>query len=304
MHALQRKLPYIVLALMLLALTSACTTARPVVSDLPASQMRESSNLAEVGQTARDLATLVGKDQVLVIYDLDNTLLAMEQDLGSDQWYYWQKELQAANRCDPRLATDRLAAQGALYFASAMRPTQTDGAGIVRSLQDEGFTSIIITSRGPDFAAASLRELRRNELDFSRMPLGNDDVLRLTPSPDSRETLYEAGVYLTAGQDKGEMLLALLRATENPLPRAIVMADDKAENLQDVLDALAGQPVSVQALRYNREDARVAAFDAELAASQWQQVEPALLQLQAIFGDDNYHLPEPALPNDCVAGER
>ena len=30
-------------------------------------------------------------DQVLVVFDIDNTLLAMEQGLGSDQWYDWQK---------------------------------------------------------------------------------------------------------------------------------------------------------------------------------------------------------------------
>jgi endonuclease/exonuclease/phosphatase family metal-dependent hydrolase len=286
------------IAFALLVLLNACT-ATSIAPLLPPSELRESSNLAEVAQTARELAALAGQDRVLVIYDLDNTLLAMEQDLGSDLWYYWQKELETADRCDPRVVGDRLAAQGALYFASAMRPTQPEAASVVSELQDEGFTSIILTSRGADFAPSSLRELRRNGLDFSRRPLGDGATLRFKPAPDSRETLYESGVYLTAGQDKGEMLLALFRATNTALPRAIVMADDKAENLQAVLDALADQPVSVQALRYDREDTRVAEFDAAQAAAQWQMVEPALLQLQEVFGTDNYQLPEPVRPEGC-----
>ncbi|HET6564331.1 MAG TPA: DUF2608 domain-containing protein [Xanthomonadales bacterium] len=289
----------------LLVLASALSACSAIVqtdnAGLPPSQLIESSDLLDVRTHSLQLAEAVGNGQVLVIYDLDNTLLAMEQDLGSDQWYYWQKELQATDRCDPRVVTDRLAAQGALYFASAMRPTQAEGAQIVRGLQDEGFTSIIITSRGPEFAASSLRELRRNGLDFSRLPLGDHSALSFKPTPDSRETHYEAGVYLTAGQDKGEMLMALLEATQTPLPRAIVMADDKQENLQDVLDALASLPLSVQALRYNREDARVAAFNSAQAALQWQQVEPALLQLQAVFGNDNFKLPQPVRPNGCPA---
>jgi len=284
-------------AIVLLVLLSACAVTQE--HTLPPSQKIESADLADVRSVASQLAAEVGKEQVLVIYDLDNTLLAMEQDLGSDQWYYWQKDLQAADPCDPRVVNDRLAAQGALYFASAMRPTQPDAAAVVSGLQDEGFTSFALTSRGADFAASTFRELHRNGFDFSRKSLGDGATLRFKPTADSRETLYEDGVYLTAGQDKGEMLLALLKATNAPLPRAIVMADDKAENLRAVLDALAAQPVTVQALRYNREDARVAAFDAEKAAAQWQAVEPALLQLQEVFGTDNYQLPMPGPPEGC-----
>lgn len=288
------------LAAFLLAGLAACATSPlPKTAGLPASLLSESSDLQDVRRIAVQLARQAGQDQVLLVYDLDNTLLAMEQDLGSDQWYYWQKELQAADRCDPRVVTDLLAAQGALFFASAMRPTQENGASVVRELQDDGFNSIILTSRGPGFAASTLRELRRNGLDFSRRAVGDRNTLQFLPSPGGRETRYESGVYLTAGQDKGEMLLALLQATGTPLPAAIVMADDKQENLQDVLDALAGLPVSVQALRYNREDTRVAAFDGATAAAQWQQLEPALLQLQAVLGPDNFHLPQPVAPEGC-----
>ena len=59
-----------------------------------------------------------------MVFDIDNTLMAMEQGLGSDQWYEWQKNLQLTDPCDARLVSDRLAVQGALYFISAMRPTQ------------------------------------------------------------------------------------------------------------------------------------------------------------------------------------
>lgn len=294
------------LGAVLLSVLVACS-ATTITHDrqLPPSRIMESADLQDVRNIAQQLAEAVGKEQVLVVYDLDNTILAMEQDLGSDQWYYWQKELQAADRCDPRVVTDRLAAQGALLYASAMRLTQEDGPEIVRSIQDQGFKSIILTSRGADFAAMSFRELRRNRFDFRDSALGatGGPPLEFKPTVDSRLTRYEDGVYLTAGQHKGQMLLALLDKTATALPRAIVMADDKEENLQDVLDAFAETATSVQALRYNREDARVAAFDGAQTVAEWKLAEPALLQLQAVFGPDNFHLPEPAVPQGCPSGQ-
>ena len=32
-------------------------------------------------------------EHVLLVLDIDNTLLAMNQDLGSDQWFEWQRYL-------------------------------------------------------------------------------------------------------------------------------------------------------------------------------------------------------------------
>ena len=59
------------------------------------------SDLATLRQHAEQAAAAVGKENVLVIFDIDNTILAMEQDLGSDQWYDWQKELQRHDGMTP-----------------------------------------------------------------------------------------------------------------------------------------------------------------------------------------------------------
>ena len=126
------------------------------------------------------MADQAGADHVLVVFDIDNTLLAMQQDLGSDQWYYWQSDLEAADPCSPLLVSDRLQVQGALFHASAMRPTQADAGQQVRRLQDAGLKVVAVTSRGPEYRLQTFRELRRNcllytspsprDLSTSRMP--------------------------------------------------------------------------------------------------------------------------------------
>ena len=288
--------------LLLATLLSGCVSIAEVI-ELPPSRMLETSDLADVRDLALEMADVVGTDQVLVVLDLDNTLLAMEQNLGSDQWYDWQKKLLESEPCDPRVLPDRLAVQGAVYFASAMRLTQPDGAGVIRNLQDDGFTVIVVTSRGPDFRLQTFRELRRNGFNFYASAFGPeggyDEDFQL--AGDGRPVRYEDGVFLTAGQNKGVMLQALLLKTATPWPAIIIMADDKVKNLQDMLDAFHDNGTSVQAFRYRAEDARVAAFDGEEAAQQWTRAEPALLELQHQFGPDNYALPEPGQAPGCTS---
>jgi hypothetical protein len=267
------------------------------------SRMIETDDLAAVTQVALQWAGKLGTDQVMVVYDLDNTLLAMEQDLGSDQWYDWQKSLAAEYPCDSRLVNGLLAVQGGLYFASAMRLTQADAPAQVQALQKAGLKVWALTSRGVDFRLQTFRELRRAGLRFYPSAIGplGGYTEPFVPPDGKRPVLYEDGVFLTAGQHKGKMFRALLEKTGTPAPTLIFMVDDKVVNLQNVLDSFANSSTSIQAYRYNREDPVVEAFDARQAENQWQALLPALLQLQALFGPDQFDIPDQSPPANCAA---
>ena len=263
--------------------------------------LRETDSLVDVVEDARGLAKIHGTKRVLVVFDIDNTLMAMEQGLGSDQWYEWQKNLQLTDPCDARLVSDRLAVQGALYFISAMRPTQADGAQLVQRLQDDGLSVIALTSRGPDFRLATLRELRRNDYSFyaSAIGPGRGYPEAFVPEGGSRPARYEDGVFLTAGQHKGDMLHALLHKTGTPWPAVIVMADDKVRNLRAVLETFEGTGTAVHAWRYSLEDAVVSSFDRDEATELWLQIRPALQQILTLLGHDNFYFPEYVTSKGC-----
>lgn len=249
----------------------------------------------------RQASERLGPERVLVVLDIDNTLLAMEQGLGSDQWYEWQKARYAEDHCDARVVADRLAVQGALYFASAMRPTSTDAAEAVRQIQDQGIRVIALTSRGTDFRLQTFRELRRHGFDFRRTPIGPaagwpEDFI---PDNGSRPARYEDGVFLTAGQHKGDMLDALLRRSGHPLPGVILVLDDKQENLDAVTETLTRLGVPVRAWRFSGEDENVAAFDADESHALWQAIRPSLEALEQALGPDHYTLPAELRPADC-----
>ncbi len=238
---------------------------------------------------------------ILVVFDIDNTLLAMEQGLGSDQWYEWQKERLASEPCDERVVGNRLAVQGAMFFASAMRKTQANAPQLVRRIQDEGITVIALTSRGVGFRLQTFRELRRNGYDFRRTAIGPDGGWPDDFLPDNgiRPARYEDGVFLTTGQHKGAMLKALLDRTQTPMPAAILVLDDKQANLDAVIETFSALDVPVRAWRYAGEDRNVADFDENIAHAMWQQLRPALQTIQHVLGPDNFKLPQSSRPTGC-----
>jgi len=296
-----KRVPVFILALLLNACATAPATAPETAQFDDQNVLAETDDLAMVTDEALQLADRFGTQRVLVVYDIDNTLLAMEQGLGSDQWYYWQKALAAEEPCSPLLVGDRFKAQGALYFASAMRPTQADAASQVKRLQDAGLTVVAVTSRGPEFSLQTFRELRRNGISFwpSALPPARGFPEPFIPQGGTLPALYQDGVFLTAGQDKGAMVKALLDKTGVEAPLVIVVADDKAEHLQAITETFAGSATSVHAWRYSREDDNVEALNTQEAAAQWDAVRPALMTIEAVFGADNFEVPEPPLPESC-----
>lgn len=261
----------------------------------------ETTDLADITTDAMNLIEKTGKDNVLVVFDIDNTILAMEQGLGSDQWYEWQKSLAGKDKCNPQNVGDRFAVQGALYFVSAMRPTQEDGASQIRAIQDQGISVIALTSRGMDYRLQTFRELRRNHFDFSNSAIGpaggyNEPFM---PVENGRLSLYEDGVFLTAGQHKGKMLYALLSRTGTRLPAVIVMVDDKPKNLEAVKETFSELNIPVRSWLYSGEEDNVRGFNAAEADAQWKLLKPGLRQIQQVVGPDNYDLSGAVLPPEC-----
>jgi len=262
---------------------------------------KETANLADVTADVLDLTERAGKQNVLVVFDIDNTLLAMEQGLGADQWYDWQKELNSHDKCSAQNVGDRFAVQGALYFASAMRPTQQDASDQIKAIQQSGVPTIALTSRGHDYRLQTFRELRRNGYSFTHSAIGPPGGYSesFMPVENGRASRFEDGVFLTAGQHKGQMLQALLEKTGTESPRVIVMIDDKQKNLDAVIETFSALEIPVHAWRYSGEDVNVKNFDAELANSQWMSIENALRTLQQVLGADNYDLSSATLPPEC-----
>lgn len=275
---------------------------------------RTANAFEEVQAQALRLAKLAGgAEQILLVFDIDNTLLAMKQDLSIDQWFNWQQTLPEGDWRRVGDFPELLRVQRFLYAISSMRPTEPGlQPKIVKRLQKTGFKTLLLTSRAYDVRDATRRELLANGYDFRKssmspsgfagpyVPYDVTDIEKsgitydeahkwLTDSnnadhlQDPREVSYNEGVYMVAGQNKGVMPRMLLhKANSVGKYRHIVFVDDNPENTRDVRDAFENQRVNIVTFRYAREDANVQRFsenrscEKHFAALALQQIREAL----------------------------
>jgi len=253
---------------------------------LRASELTDTNEFAEIGATVVKYAHSIKPERILLVLDIDNTLLAMDNPLGSDQWFEWQRYLIANNPKSEERVADTfeglLDAQGLLYNLQHMHPPQENLPGLIRRLQQMGIRTVVLTSRGPEFRVATERELRRNGYDFKKSALPTRDVpggeyLPYDPEHPEKDGLtkeelakfhlakprpisYDNGIMMTAGQHKGAMLLTLLHDTKDDID-VIVYDDDNIRHVANVYAAVLARGREITAFHYTREDQNIKKFD-------------------------------------------
>jgi len=264
------------------------------------SEKHERSDFSGVSQAAETLArNYNGIDKVLLIYDVDNTLLRSTASLGSDQWYGWQASLLdqlSKEGPSPYLAAgdskELLKIQGILFYLGSMIPPDPDAPGIVKKLQDSGYQSMVLTSRGSDYREMTLRELRRNGYEFKDHAPRLRSDRPFDPGPNAS---YADGVFMTAGQDKGRMLSLLLTSIQSEF-KAIVFVDDGPKNVDRVLNMPDRDKYDICAIRYGREDNVVNDFKSnrdgvqDIVKVQWDKLKTAILNIWGRTGCPQLHL--------------
>lgn len=277
-----------------------------LVTTARASDMQETNDFGVVQKKAMELGKEHGPENVLLVFDIDNTLLAANQPLGSDQWFDWQEDLLDEEPDPMRMADDLgglLRAQGILFALGRMHPPQEKQPGIVKELQARGFRTLLLTSRGPANRDATMRQLK--ECGYSvadsaprladgfcgvRLPYSLKDVGAAGLSAEEaerlhlgvpREVSYDQGVFMTAGQNKGAMLRILMAHCPRHFS-AVIFVDDKSKHTERVFSALAGRGIDVFTYRYSAEDDEVKAFSEEQkqnADRQWKRLAGTLEEI-------------------------
>ena len=289
---------------LLLPLILAAVTLLAATASVEATGAYETQEFVDVVSVTQQYVARHGADKVLLVCDIDNTLLAMDNALGSDQWFEWQNYLLDHEPDSPRLVAksfdELLAAQGVLFALGKMHPPETDLPTHIKTIQDTGVSTLVLTSRGPKFRVPTLRELNANGYDFAKSALPLVDVpggvyapydlqavqnAGLTDEEAKRFRLkkprgvsYSHGVMMTSGQHKGAMLLTMLARSPKEY-KAVVFVDDHGRHVLRVYDALVAREIDIVTFHYKREDDNVNRFeysDKQEVARQWRRLDKTL----------------------------
>lgn len=246
----------------LLVLLAGCSTAPLRTPGPAASDVREVSDLAAIAPALAE-----SPRRTLLVLDIDDTLLTSAGFFGSDAWYEWQKGLAAGDPGKVPCLFDVIALN---YEAGSQQPTQPDGPAVVNALQAD---TLLLTSRNPLYRGGTLRTLREAGYRLPQPLGGSGDGrswdFRKTADAGPVRVVYDQGVFMTTGQDKGLVLLDLLRRLDLRYER-VVLVDDGEKNIANMRNALRDAGIDYLGLHYTRVDKSVDAADAADGRAGWQ----------------------------------
>lgn len=245
-------------------------------------------------------------EKVLIAFDLDNTIMATDFDLGSEHWFLWQADMIQAKKFNegavaPTFA-DMLAVQTWILNLTQMHATEERISKDVAELGAKGVRSMVLTSRGLEMRDVTMRELNRNGFNFAHVAPGptsgfpgnflpydleHPERSGLTAAEvkalglgKPAEVSFAHGVMLTQGQHKGAMLRTLLAKLGRPF-EVIFFVDDRQHHSDGMQAAFAAQPEQVYTFRFSHETKRGEAFhasDKKEVKTQWCALSHALEQ--------------------------
>jgi hypothetical protein len=145
-----------------------------------------------------------------------------------------------------------------------MRPVEEGTLTFVRSLQKNGHKVVVLTSRGGVNMKATLREINKNHLDFSKSTIGKGSSEFFLPygknsKKKQRKVLFTKGVFMTAGLHKGEMTRVLMKKFKTTSP-CIVHVDDHSKHTTNVQNTYKSLKTKAFTFRYGAEDKLVKRF--------------------------------------------
>ncbi len=246
----------------------------------------ETNSVLEIEKKVLEKGKKHGTKNVLVVFDIDNTLMAMNQDFGSDQWWGWQTsnclKKKAPSFCVTNSFGTLLDIQGQIFAMSGMMPSEKETPRVIKSLQKKGYKVILLTSRGPDFRNATQRALKMNKMNFESSAIGpkkgypgvfkpynlkspkkfglTKADLNKSGNKKSRKASYMNGLFMTSGMNKGLMLKALLHKTGSKF-KSIIFADDHIKHTKRMQQILGDKKnIDLVTYRYGAIDPQVKAF--------------------------------------------
>jgi hypothetical protein len=203
-------------------------------------------------------------------------------------WWSWQSKLAKTNPNSNQLVAKHFAglmrAQVTLFTLSHMHATESDIPTLIKSMQQQGIQTMVLSARGTNMRNLTQRELKNNHLSFAsnapapRQGFAGNYCPGSMPSHEAcrkgvRKISYLNGIMLIAGQNKGQMLMDFLSKNTHDINhiKAIIFVDDQAKNTKAVAKSFAHSHLFVITDRYGFDDQWVKAFNKQAKAKVSQQ---------------------------------
>ncbi|MES3036864.1 MAG: DUF2608 domain-containing protein [Bdellovibrionota bacterium] len=207
-----------------------------------------------------NLATIT--ENTLVVFDIDNTLLRQDHQIGTHQWGDYMKARAIKNG----MPAEQAAAFQHKAFAeiqpyAKVQIVEPKVSKLLKYLKNRNVKHFALTARSSHIMDTTIKQLGILKHDFaSSFPSQKDTTLL--------NNYLREGVIFSGDTPKGE-LLKLIISNSNVRPDKIVFIDDKLYNLESVEKSFAEETIMLTSYRYSAADVFVKSFNPQIADLQY-----------------------------------
>lgn len=215
-------------------------------------EIKEIKSLQEINKELED-------PELLWVFDIDNTIIRPEGNLGSDQWYYFL--------VDHIKNIDKISTSKAHYQAEAIwnatqsliktKSVEPITASFITSLQNNKKNTIALTARNFSICEITKTQLKNNGINFNiSSPQFDNNILEI-----ANGVYYHEGIiYQGEANNKGQILVDFIGQLKAP-PKKVIFIDDKEKNVINVHKALEALGIDHIEFRYGQTDKLVEMFN-------------------------------------------
>jgi hypothetical protein len=199
----------------------------------------------------------------LLVFDIDNTLIEPENQLGSDQWYYFleRKYAEIDGLKESEAYEKATKVWNKTQDLIRMKPVEKKTPAMVREIQGKNRKTLGLTARSFEVAERTLLQLDSVGINFKQNGLRESD---LEFKSDNTAKFTKGIIFVGENNDKGKVLVQFLKALKLK-PKRVVFVDDKVKNVKNVEAALQKEKLPFLGFRYGATDAKVKAFKEDSA---------------------------------------
>lgn len=205
------------------------------------------------------------KPDMLVIFDIDNTLIEPIQELGTTQWFKHRIMEYRSYGFDKNVALEKaLREWTAIQSITQVKVVEKETAEIIQNLQLEGFPIMGLTTRGLGLSTRTIEQLESVNIHLSETAPTQEEIFFM----NERGVLFRGGTLFTAGTNKGNALIEFFNRL-NYSPSSILFINDNASHLRSLEEACFQKDISFIGLRYGYLDEKVKNFRKQIAEVQF-----------------------------------
>ncbi len=193
------------------------------------------------------------KSGMLVIFDVDNTLIEPVQELGSDQWFEHRiKEYISYGYAKDAALEKALREWTAIQSITNIKTVEGGTSEIIHKIQQQGVSVMGLTTRGLGLSTRTVEQLHTVGIDLGATAPIQEEIFFM----NEKGVLFRGGTLFTAGTHKGNALRKFLKRI-NYTPDSILFVDDKISHLMAVESLCEDLGIPFIGYRYGRLDDKV-----------------------------------------------